>query len=101
MSYVISMDEEKLTDSLRVRISPSMKEKVDAAFNGQKISQQDGVIALIEFFLTLDDVGRALVLGQIQPSAEDIASLILRRLKKPKSLWPKDQPRHILPPSKK
>lgn len=56
--------------NLRIVIPPGLQEEWRRLTDGKKISQQDAVEALIRFVLGQSDVGRSLVLGQIQPSPQ-------------------------------
>jgi hypothetical protein len=78
------MDEKKDAD-FRVRLPEQLREDLIDAFRRSRVSQVEGMSGLAEFFLRLDDVGRAIVLGQIDGANSDLLRLLAGRLNAPTS----------------
>lgn len=66
-----------LEENLRFRISRDLKERWTRACEERKISQQDAINALVEFFVDRDELVQLMILGQVSRSA-DLVRLALR-----------------------
>lgn len=65
------------THGLIFRVNESTKDRWDAATAGRKISQQEAGRSLVEWFVTLDELTQAMILGQI-PATEELIEIALR-----------------------
>lgn len=74
LNYFAEMSDQT-PKNIRVSMPPELRRKMDQAFTESKISQIDGVHALIQFFVDLDDVGRAMMLGQLKPARRSACAL--------------------------
>ena len=71
----------KQTADLRVRLGPDLKGRLDAVLNARKVSQQVGMVEVVEWFVSQDAMVQAMVLGLIP--VEDrgsVAKIVLKRL---------------------
>lgn len=68
-------------ENIRTRVPSSLKERWDKMLAAHKISQQDAVLALVEWCLDEDPLTRSMVFGQV-PDADRAAlsDIVLRRL---------------------
>lgn len=66
-----------LEGNLRFRMSAELKERWSAACDARKISQQDAITSLLEFFVAQDGMVQAAILGQI-PLRNDTIELAIR-----------------------
>lgn len=72
--------DKKSSDNLRVRMNPGLKQQMDDAFSVHKISQQDGVNAIVSWFVDQPEEVRVLVLGTLPESVRSSAvRLMLER----------------------
>jgi len=68
-----------LEKDLRIRLDTAAKEKIDATFARKKISQQDGVRAIMLWFADQDDLVQSVILGQVAPTTA-IMEMMMERL---------------------
>ncbi len=68
-----------LEENLRIRISTDLKERWTAACERKKISQQDAINEMMEWFLGQEDLVQSMIFGQIE-STPELHRLVLNKL---------------------
>ena len=68
--HMVAMEEKK-TQSLRFRLTPTMKRNWKALCKKKRIKQQEAIEGFIVGLLALDDQGQSVTLGQIETSPKE------------------------------
>src|SRR6476620_6681048 len=89
-----------LSEPVKFRVEPDMKQRWDALLERKKITQQDAGLALVQWLLESDDLLQSMVLGQVNP-AEDLAGIVVRRLVKKRGSIPMREAHDIGEPIKR
>ena len=72
-------------ENLRIRLGPELKEALDAFQAKKKLSQQDTVKSLLEWFLRQEGMVQSLIVGHVDEEYRgQVAELVLERMKQPK-----------------
>ena len=77
-------------ENLRIRVKGEVAEALTEFSNDRRISKQDIVEGLLTWFLDLEDLAQAMILGQVEPS-EDLIQTVLRRNSVPPKRREKDR----------
>lgn len=71
-------------ENLRIRLSADQKSEIDDVLRKKKVSQQEGVTAILAWFAKQDGMLQSLILGQIDEEYElQAARMALERMAKP------------------
>lgn len=68
-----------MTENLRFRVSESLKQRWTETCSARKISQQDAINALMEWFVNQQELTQLMITGQVTAS-KDLIETVLKRL---------------------
>jgi len=75
------------TEHIRIRVKPDLKQRWDKVLADRKISQQEAVVALMEWASRQEPILQTMLFGQVPESDQaELARIVLRRLGQPAKL---------------
>lgn len=73
---------DQATESVKIRLTPEFKERVEALFAAKKISHIDAMTAMLEWLLKQSDLVQSVVLGQVtEATAERVLDDMLKSIR--------------------